>query len=49
MNINDANKGIINMIMPDELCPVNLTTGEQIDCILGTLGIYSRISKTVPL
>jgi len=30
--------------MPDELMPINLATGENIDCILGTLGVYSRMN-----
>lgn len=40
-----ANKGIVNLILPDDLCPINLNSGERIDIILGPLGIYSRISK----
>jgi len=39
-----ANKGIVNLIMPDKLMPVNLNTGERVDIILGTLGVYSRMN-----
>jgi len=39
-----ANKGIVNLILPDELRPINLSTNEPVDLILGPLGIYSRMN-----
>jgi len=39
-----ANKGITNLILPNELRPINISTGEPIDVILGPLGIYSRMN-----
>lgn len=39
-----ANKGVVSIILPDELRPVNLSSGEPIDLILSPIGIFSRMN-----
>ena len=39
-----ANKGVTNLILPNELRPIILSNGEPVDVILGPLGIYSRMN-----
>ncbi len=39
-----SNKGVLSVILPDELRPVNLNTHEPIDVILGPLSIFSRMN-----
>ncbi len=39
-----SNKGVLSVILPDELRPVNLNTHEPIDIILGPLSIFSRMN-----
>jgi DNA-directed RNA polymerase beta subunit len=39
-----ANKGVISLIIPDELRPVNVNTGEPIDIIQTPLGIFNRMN-----
>lgn len=44
-----AGKGVIGMILPDELRPINKKTKEPIDVILGPLSIYARSNLGVVL
>lgn len=37
-----ANKGVIGLILPDELRPIDIINNRPIDLILGPLSIYSR-------
>jgi DNA-directed RNA polymerase beta subunit len=44
LNINDANKGVISKIIPDELAPIHEETGERIDILLSPLAVFSRMN-----
>lgn len=37
-----AGKGVVSMIIPDELMPINPETGDKIDVIFNPLGIFGR-------
>ncbi len=39
-----SNKGVISVILPDELRPINTITHEPIDVVLGPLSIFSRMN-----
>ena len=39
-----SNKGVISVLLPDELRPINNITNEPIDIILGPLSIFSRMN-----
>jgi len=39
-----ANKGVISQIIPDELRPVNVKTGEPIDVIISPLSVFNRMN-----
>jgi DNA-directed RNA polymerase beta subunit len=39
-----ANKGVISLIIPDELRPIDLSNGEPIDMISTPLGIFNRMN-----
>ena len=39
-----ANKGVISQIIPDELRPINIQTGEPIDIVISPLSVFSRMN-----
>jgi len=39
-----ANKGIVSMIIPDHMRPINTKTGQPIDVMLSSLGVFSRMN-----
>jgi len=44
LNIKDANKGIVSIILPDELRPIAMNTNKPIDLVFNPFGIFSRMN-----
>ena len=44
MNTNDANKGIISLILPDELRPIAVQSNMPIDLVFNPFSVFSRMN-----
>lgn len=44
LTTRSASKGVISLILPDELMPVSQRTGKHIECIINPFGFFSRMN-----